>query len=109
MVNENFLANAKKQITEVLNRGVLEGNISTDYFSEMDPTDKKAGKYYQLFKVHKEHNAPDLPPGRPIISGCSSITKNISKFVDSEAKHLVKEIPSYIVGSRGASQLGGIF
>ena len=25
-----------------------------------------------------------------------NLTKNISKFVDSEAKHLVKEIPSYI-------------
>ena len=62
----------------------------------MDPTEKRAGKYYQLFKVHKEHTHPNLPDGRPIVSGCGSITENISLFVDAHTKHLVKEIPSYL-------------
>ena len=56
----------------------------------------KSRKYYQLFKIHKDHNFPDLPPGRPIVSGCGSITEKISQFVDGHAKHLVPEIPSYI-------------
>ena len=62
----------------------------------MDPSERKVGKYYQLFKIHKEHNFPDLPPGRPIVSGCGSLTEKISQFVDAHAKHLVSKIPSYI-------------
>jgi hypothetical protein len=58
--------------------------------------DKGPGKFYQLFKVHKEHNASNLPPGRPIISGCNSITENLSLFVDYHAKELVPDIPSYL-------------
>ena len=53
-------------------------------------------KFYQLFKIHKDHTKPDLPPGRPIVSGCGSFTEKISQFVDEHAKDLVKEIPSYI-------------
>ena len=34
-------------------------------------------KFYELFKVHKDHSQPDLPPERPIVSGCGSITENI--------------------------------
>ena len=30
------------------------------------------------------------------MSGCGSLTEKNSQFVDSEAKHLVKDIPSYI-------------
>ena len=41
----------------------------------MNPKDKKAGKFYQLFKIHKEHTKPNLPPGRPIVSGCGSLTE----------------------------------
>ena len=47
-------------------------------------------------KVHKEHTRPNLPPGRPILNGCNSITENLSLFVDHHAKDLVKKIPSYL-------------
>ena len=57
---------------------------------------KEPGKFYQLFKVHKSHSPPALPPGRPIISGCGSITENLSAFVDHHAKPLVEKIPSYL-------------
>ena len=62
----------------------------------MDPTEKHAGKFYHLFKIHKDHTVPNLPPGRPIVSGCGSLTEKISQFVDIHAKNLVPEIPSYI-------------
>ena len=39
---------------------------------------------------------PNLPPERPIISGCGSITENISLFLDHHSKHLVPEIDSYL-------------
>ena len=62
----------------------------------MSPLDKKPGKFYELFKVHKEHVPPNLPPGRPVISGCGSFTENVSKYVDHHAKGMVPEIESYI-------------
>ena len=86
----------KKEIKKVLQEGLTNGIISKDYFEAMDPTEKLVGKFSQLFKIHKEHEKPNLPPGRPIVSGCGSLTEKISQFVDSEAKHLVKDIPSYI-------------
>ena len=52
----------------------------------MDQKDKKPGKFYQIFKVHKAHTAP-----RPIISGCGSFTQNISKFIESHLKDLVPD------------------
>jgi hypothetical protein len=75
---------------------LAKNEISKDEFNAMCTTDKGPGKFYQLFKVHKEHNPNKLPPGRPIISGCNSITENLNLFVDYHAKHLVPNIPSYL-------------
>ncbi|XP_072041052.1 uncharacterized protein [Amphiura filiformis] len=44
-----------------------------------------------LPKVHKANN-----PGRPIVSGCSCPTKQISRFVDYHLRPLVESLPSYI-------------
>ena len=95
-INESFIEETKGEIIKVLQDARSQNLISKDDFEAMDPTEKKAGKYYQLFKIHKEHEFPNLPPGRPIVSGCGSLTEKISQFVDSHAKHLVPEIPSYI-------------
>jgi hypothetical protein len=62
----------------------------------MSTKEKGPGKMYQLFKLHKKHQAPNLPAGRPVISGCNSFTENMSLFVDYHAKHLVPKIPSYL-------------
>ena len=58
--------------------------------------EKTPGKFYQLFKMHKKFSEPDLPPARPIISGCGSITENLSLFVDHHTKDLVLKLPTYI-------------
>jgi hypothetical protein len=44
----------------------------------------------------KKHTKPNLPPGCPIISGCGSITDNISLFIDHHSKHLVLKSTSYL-------------
>ena len=49
-----------------------------------------------MFTIHKKFEEPNLPPGRPIISGCGSITENISLFVEHHAKYLVPTIPSFL-------------
>ena len=86
----------KVEIDMNLKMGHATKQISDDEFAAMKTGDKGPGKIYHLFKVHKAHEPPNLPPGRPIVSGCNSITENISKFVDFHAKELVPEIPSYL-------------
>ena len=46
----------------------------------MDPSDKKAGKFYQLLKVHQDFTGSKIPDGRPFLSGCGSITENIVTY-----------------------------
>ena len=57
---------------------------------------KHLDNFTSCSKFIQKHSPPNLPPGRPIISGCGSITEKISLFVDHHAKDLVKELPSYI-------------
>lgn len=90
------LNDAKIKIQDILKTGFQNNFISKSELDAMLPTEKGPGKFYQLFKVHKEHTKPNLPPGRPIISGCGSITENISLFVDHHSKHLVLNTPSYL-------------
>ena len=87
---------AKSKITDTLNSAHRAQQITTQELNEMLPTEKDPGKFYHIFKVHKKHNAPNLPPGRPIVSGCNSITEKISEFVDYHSKHLVPLMPSYL-------------
>jgi hypothetical protein len=74
----------------------MSNELSKDELNAMCTKDRGLGKFYQLFKVNKEHEINCLPPGRPIISGCNSITENLSLFVDHHAKHLVPNIPSFL-------------
>ena len=62
----------------------------------MNPKDKGPGRFYQLFKVHKDHEQGNLPPGRPIISGNGCLTENVSLYVEHHSKPLVPKIDSYL-------------
>ena len=62
----------------------------------MDPSDKKPAKFYQLFKVHKNHEKGKAPPERPIISGSGSFTENISLFVEHHIKNLSNKHSTYL-------------
>ena len=95
-ITEKDFQAAKNEIDNKLKAGLASSEISKEELEAMTTADKGPGKFYQIFKVHKKHTPPNLPPGRPIISGCGSITENLSKFVDSHAKHLVPEMPAYL-------------
>ena len=62
----------------------------------MDPTERKPGKFYETFKVHKSHTPGETTPERPIISGSGSITENISIFVEHYLKENAKSHPSFL-------------
>ena len=96
IISQKDLDKAKQEIDLILNKALEAKSISKSEHEAMVSKEKNAGKFYQLFKVHKKFEVPNLPPGRPIISGCGSITENISLFVDHHSKDLVPEIPSYL-------------
>ena len=54
------------------------------------------GKFYCLYKVHKEHTAPNTHPERPIISCSVSFSQNIGKYVDHHIKPLANTHPTFL-------------
>ena len=69
----------------------------------MAAKEKGPGKFYQLFKVHKTHSHPELPPERPIVSGCEYVGQTKRRLVDriKEMKgheSMPYEVPYYIAG-----------
>jgi hypothetical protein len=80
-ISEKDLESAKQETESTLKSALAKNEISKDEFNAMFTSDKGPGKFYQLFKVHKEHNPNQLPPGRPIISGCNSITVNLCLLI----------------------------
>ena len=95
-INQDFIDESKNKITSVLEEGKINKWISEDEYDAMCPNDKKPGKFYMLYKVHKKHEPGTIPPGRPIISGSGSFTENISIFVDHHLKPLADKHPSYL-------------
>lgn len=66
----------------------------------LGPDDPRPRLFYLLPKIHK---SPDtwtvkfeVPPGRPIVSDCSSATYNVSQYIDSFLGPLSNKHPSYL-------------
>ena len=95
-VYDDTLEDTKKKILDVLRDGLEKEYITKDEFDAMDPSDKGPGKFYELFKVHKDHPLGATPPERPIISASGSITENIAQFVEHNIKHLANKHQSYL-------------
>ena len=57
----------EKKIDENLVKGLETKQITKEEYQAMKTGEKGPGKIYHLFKVHKDHEFPDLPPSRPII------------------------------------------
>ena len=53
-------------------------------------TTSSLGKFYLLSKIHKRTTSV---PGRPVISNNSTVTENISAFLDFHLKPLVTKVP----------------
>ena len=55
---------------------------------------KSVVKFYMNFKVQKAHD--QIPPERPIVSGCKYITSNIGKYVEFHLNEVSTMHPSYL-------------
>ena len=52
----------KKEIDQKLKSMFNREDLSQEGYNAMVTKDKTPGKFYELFKVHKEHTHPNLPP-----------------------------------------------
>ena len=63
------------------------------------PLDCRPRIFYILPKIHKNKNSwpfPNMPPGRPIVSDCSSESYAVSNYIDSFLNPLSNKHPSYL-------------
>lgn len=61
------------------------------------PTVPKERKFYMLPKVHKtEWPTNFMPPGRPIVSDCRSVSRNCASFIEYFLAPIAKSLPSYV-------------
>ena len=92
----SILQDVKENISEILKEGLENGYITQQERDAMEPGDKQWGRFYEIFKLHKPHEAPNTPPERPIISCSGSVTENIGRFVEHHLKNVANKHESYL-------------
>lgn len=87
-----------QQIIQTLYKRKYINAKQRDFLS--GPTDPRNRRFYLLPKIHKEPSTwtvPHvIPPGRPIVSDCSSVTYNVAMYIDSFLGPLSSRHPSYL-------------
>ena len=92
--DEFALERAKKHIISVLKEGLDKYIIAKEEYTAMDPSDKTASRFYCNLKIHKPHE--EVPPVRPIVSGCGSMFENVGIFVEHHIKDLATKHSKFI-------------
>ena len=92
----SILQDVKENISEILKEGLEKGYITQQERDAMEPGEKQWGRFYEIFKLHKPHEAPNTPPERPIISCSGSVTENIGRFVKHHLKNVANKHESYL-------------
>lgn len=89
-----------KPINNILKELVKEKYLTDAQFEFLcSKTDCRPRIFYILPKVHKEVGSwpsPYMPPGRPIVSDCSSESYLVSQYIDSFLTPLSNKHPSYL-------------
>jgi hypothetical protein len=89
------------RITKIVQNLKNEGYINKKQCTYLSPTDNpRPRRFYMLPKIHKDPNkwtVPNkIPPGRPIVSDCSSESYSISEYIDYHLRPLATSHPSYL-------------
>ena len=95
-VDDTVVIEAQNRLLLLIQEGYDNNLLTKEEFQNINPSDKKPGRFYLLFKIHKEHEIMTAPPERPIISGSGSYQENASIFVDYHLKELSTKHPSYL-------------
>ncbi|XP_053405151.1 uncharacterized protein LOC128558900 [Mercenaria mercenaria] len=99
-LDHNPVEQFSKDVTDVLD--VICRNVNGDSNDTLAvPSDARTPQFYILPKIHKDINS-ELPlgyPGRPIVSGYTSVTEGISEYIDNILKPHMEALPSYVKDS----------
>ena len=95
-VNKSTLNEANDKLMMLLLEGLDNDIISKQEYEAMKPENLIPGKFYALFKVHKQHEIGKSPPIRPIVSGCGSMFENIGLFIDHHIKEFGTKHKSHL-------------
>lgn len=93
--------NVSKKISDTLDFLHSKNIINKKQLEYLDvPPNPRDRKFYLLPKIHKEKNTwgdgGRIPPGRPIVSDCSSDTYRISEYIDHFLGPLAITHDSYV-------------
>ena len=70
----------KSGLIKILQEALQKEYISKEEFQAMDPTEKSPGKFYELFKLHKERTPGETTPERPIIPEVAQLQKILASL-----------------------------
>ncbi|OCT89306.1 hypothetical protein XELAEV_18017926mg [Xenopus laevis] len=85
--------NYQKQLVCLLNKAKEDGILNSNEYNYLKINHPIIPVIYILPKIHKDRNNP---PGRPIISGCGSLTSNLSEYIDLFLQKYVINLPSHL-------------
>lgn len=100
-IEEPVFPETAKRYTEILNSLEEQKILMPKQMAYLLPSaEARARQFYLLPKIHKAMNKWTLenrmPPGRPIVSDCSSESYNISEYIDAHLQPVANQHPSYI-------------
>ena len=93
---QKFFDKMKQRMSSIIRTGVSQNIISSSDAKIMEPNGQP-GKLYGVPKMHKgiKENRR-IPPCCPIVANKGSNSEKMSGFVDTQSKHLVKNLDSYV-------------
>ena len=81
----------ESELRDLVEQSFIDDTLTKDMADYAIPTSHKLARFYLLPKVHK----PGVP-GRPVISGCGSLTEKVSEIVDYLIKPYLPSVTSYL-------------
>ena len=96
-MDDRTLEEAKTKITNIVKEGFDNEILNKQEYAAMAPGDNVIpGRFYALFKVHKDYEHGKAPPVRAIVSCSGTFSENIAIYVDHHLKDLGVSHPSYL-------------
>ncbi len=100
-LNQPIYPQTSEKIMTILNdlkKSRLLTELQVDYLKP--PSSPRPRQFYLLPKIHKDLDSwtipNEMPPGRPIVSDCSSESYRVSEYIDSFLQPIATKHPSYI-------------
>ena len=99
-IQEPIFMETRLKVNEILLDLLDKKFISEKQFQYLkSPDEPRPRQFYMLPKIHKpleKWPVPNMPPGRPIISDCSSESYKVSEYIDHFLQPLASKHDSFI-------------